>query len=65
MAQASRSVKRSRFSKTSNVGGAVGRGITRVLEGVGFWSAVVFPFVAVALVAVRPSGWVPLSLEGS
>lgn len=40
--------------------GAVGRGLRRLVEGAGFWSAVVLPFVAIALLAVQPAGWVPL-----
>lgn len=42
--------------------GAVGRGLRRLVEGAGFWSAVVLPFVAIALLTLQPAGWVPLLL---
>ena len=32
----------------------------RVVESAGFWGAVLLPFVAVALLLVEPTGWVPL-----
>lgn len=38
----------------------LGRGLRRLLEGTGFWSAVVLPFVAILLLVVQPTGWVPL-----
>jgi hypothetical protein len=34
------------------------RVIRRLVEGAGFWSAVVLPFVAVVLLVARPDGWV-------
>lgn len=40
--------------------GVVGRGLRQLIEGAGFWSAIVLPFVAIALVVVQPAGWVPL-----
>lgn len=36
------------------------RWLTRVLQPVGFWSAVLLPFFAIGLLAVRPDGWVPM-----
>ncbi len=32
----------------------------RAVESAGFWSAVLLPFVAVALLVVKPTGWLPL-----
>ena len=32
----------------------------RAVESAGFWSAVLLPFVAVALLLVKPVGWLPL-----
>lgn len=39
---------------------AVARGLGRLVEGAGFVGAVVLPFVAIALLVVQPTGWVPL-----
>ena len=32
----------------------------RAVESPGFWSAVLLPSVAVALLVVKPTGWLPL-----
>lgn len=34
-------------------------GVGFLAQTVGFWSAIVLPFVAVALLAVQPPGWMP------
>lgn len=42
------------------VGGMVSRGgsaATTLLGGLGFWSAIVLPVVAVGLLVSRPAGW--------
>ena len=61
MTQANGSVERRGVrSGTTGAVGAIRRGVTRVLEGASFWGAVLLPFVAVALVVVKPAGWLPL-----
>lgn len=49
-----------RYWMGSSAAATVGRGVRRLLEGAGFWSAVVLPFVAVVLLVVQPAGWVPI-----
>ena len=34
-------------------------GAEQFAQGVSFWSAIVLPFVAVALLVLQPTGWMP------
>ncbi|WP_254840860.1 hypothetical protein [Natronomonas marina] len=60
MSRANRSIDAD-GARSAPLAAVVGRGLRRLLEGAGFWSAVVLPFVAVLLLIVQPTGWVPLA----
>ena len=61
MAQASGSLERDRsLAGGSSVVGTLRSAVVRAVESAGFWSAVLLPFVAVALLLVKPVGWLPL-----
>ena len=61
MGQASGSLERGRsWAGGSSVVGMLRSAVGRAVESAGFWGAVLLPFVAVALLAVKPTGWLPL-----
>lgn len=62
MSQVSESVDadRGRTSASAAAAATMGRGARRLVRGAGFWSTVVMPFVALALLVVQPTGVLPL-----